>query len=490
MNRLYRIYKERLKFYILILLVITSVVQLGILWKYQNQGLPFNFMYLFSNSQPTADDTQLLHDFFTPYKVIISEGFDSPKWIFNKNDSSYQVLWKDAKYYLGNAFKMKSDKIDAELEDWYDLIDKKVFVFEFKTPIKTQLLKNFLDISETSPNSPTGIYKMIISPWEETTSFNSNIIYVNDGINIYRYDMPFYSGGKLFDKDQYDKIINDYSLKDDLINYSFLKPIKDDSIRSFKDDITVVISGNKNRDYKSVASTLFPGFGTNEHDEDRLANVALKILGSERDNYDRSIDDDDKTIELKTLDNIYKVYADGLMEYKYVPEQSSIDKGDIKLAFKNAFDFVQKLELESENNISLFLSEYKAEEKYYEFRLDYMVSDESNDVPIYFNYDYKDPKGVNTKLHNAIIIRANSKNVLSCTAIIKSFVFTGDVKQYGIGWSDAMFLRTDLLHDKNTPDKEVSISYEMGNEAESAELKLVWVIKADDNYYTTPMIIK
>lgn len=489
MNRVYRIYKERLKFYILILLVITSAVQLGILWRYQNQGLPFNFMYLVSNKQPTADNTQTFHDFFTPYKVIISEGFDSPKWILNKNDSSYQVLWNDAKYYIGNAFKMKSDKIDAELEDWYNLIDKKAFVFEFKTNIKTQLLKDFIDISETSPDSPTGIYKMIISPWEDTTSFNSNIIYINDGINIYKYNMPFYSDGQLYDNSKYDEIINGYSLKEDIINYSFLKPALGDGIRGFNDDIMVVISGNKNINYKSVASTLFPGFGRNEPDANRLANVALKILGSEKDNYDRSIDDADKTIELKTLDNIYKVHADGFMEYRYLPVQSSVDKGDIKLAFKNAFEFVQKLELGSEN-ISLFLSEYKEDNYAYEFRLDYMVSDESNDVPIYFNYDYKNANGINTKLHNAIIIKANSKNVLSCTAIIKSFMFTGDFKQYGIGLSDAMYLNADILQDKITSDKEVSISYEMGNEDESAELKLVWVIKAGDNYYTSPMIIK
>jgi hypothetical protein len=386
---------------------------------------------------------------------------------------------------------MKGEIIDPDIEDWYTLIDDKAFVFEFKTNIKIQLLKNFLDISEISPVSPTGIYKMIISPWKDTTSSNYNTIYINDGINIYTYNMPFNSDGQLYDKDKYDEIITDYSLKEDIIHYSFLKPKYGAGFRGFKDDTMIVVSGNKNINYNSVTSALFPGFGENEPDANGLAKVALKILGSEKDNYDRSIDDDDKTIELKTLDNIYKVYADGRMEYKYVPEQSSIDKGDIKLAFKNALEFIQKLELESEN-IKLFLSEYNEDKdnKAYEFKLDYMISDESNDVPIYFNYDYKNADGINTKLHNAIIIRANSKTVLNCTAIIKSFVFTGDIRQYGIAVGDATYLNADLLQDILTSDKEVSISYEMGNEDESTELKLVWVVKAGENYYSSPMIIK
>ena len=110
MNRLYRIYKERLKFYILILLIITSLVQLGILWSYQNQGLPFNFMYLFNNNQTSVDYSQPMRDFFSPYKVIISEGFDSSKWILNKNDNNYKDLWKIAKFYIGSVFKMKSSE--------------------------------------------------------------------------------------------------------------------------------------------------------------------------------------------------------------------------------------------------------------------------------------------------------------------------------------------------------------------------------------------
>lgn len=40
---MFLIKSERVKQYILIILVITSIIQVGILWNYQRRGMPTNF---------------------------------------------------------------------------------------------------------------------------------------------------------------------------------------------------------------------------------------------------------------------------------------------------------------------------------------------------------------------------------------------------------------------------------------------------------------
>lgn len=486
MSRVYRIYKEHLKFYILILLLITSVVQLGILWGYQNQGLPFNFMYPFASKEVAVNNALSLQNFFAPYQVVVSEGSDGSRWILNKNDANYKDLWEEAKYYLSSAIKVKSDKSDYDLKkDWYNLVDKKAFVFEFKANIKLGFLKDFFNISETSSDSPSGIFKMIISPWDDTTNFNSNTIYINDGAKIYKYNLLLNPNDKFNDKSKYEEIITELSNNSNIKTYGFVKSARGDSLEELgiNEDLMGVLD-SKYFKYNSIEASVLLGFGSKEPDIDRIKS---KILGSEKDNYDYIIDETDKSIELKTLNNIYKIYTNGFMEYNYLPVQSTSDKGEFKDAFKNAIDFVTGLDLETDNT-KLFLSGYSEDNpKYYEFDFDYIITDKINEVPIYMNYSYKDLDGKPLKLHNSIIIKCNSKNVLSCGAMIKTFRITGHPVEYGIGTNDATYFRNSGLKADKKAGKDVSISYEIGNEEENKNLKLLWVVKSGDNYYTSPV---
>lgn len=491
MNRLFRVYKERLKFYILILLVTASLVQLGILWSYQNQGLPFNFLNLFGGKQTSVDYSESMRDFFSPYKVIISQGFDISKCILNKEHPDYAPLWKEAKGFIGSALKMKNVE-PLELSQWYDLIERKVFILDFNTNIKIGILKDFLNLSEIMPGGPSGIYKMIISPWENETNYDSTItIYINDGIKIYKYDL-FISPSEL-SKDllEYDKIITDLSdPNNEFVSYSFLKSLLGDSLRGFSEDATVV-SRPFDVSYNNLTRALPFGIGSNG--EEDIVTVATNILGSQKDNYEGSIDPD-RTIELKTLNNIYKVRTDGFMEYKYLPFQNSSDKGALEDAFKKAFEFVNNVAVFSDNvKVKLFLSGYKENENgnSYQFMFDYMVSDHGNDLPIFVNYSYKDDTGESKVLNNAVIVTANSKNVLNCKALINKLITGVETKQYDIGLPEATFFKSvKLLSDKNDIEKNISISYEMNNENNNSELNMVWAIKDGDSYYSSPIINK
>jgi hypothetical protein len=49
--------REKLKTIILLLLIAASLIQIGIRWDQQFQGLPFNFItQIFNSGDPSADD--------------------------------------------------------------------------------------------------------------------------------------------------------------------------------------------------------------------------------------------------------------------------------------------------------------------------------------------------------------------------------------------------------------------------------------------------
>jgi hypothetical protein len=272
------------------------------------------------------------------------------------------------------------------------------------------------------------------------------------------------------------------------LNYSFLKFLLGNSLRGFSGDATV-IQMQRDMDFNGLSASLPPGIGSNGAED--TYKIASKILGSDKDNYDRSIDPDG-TIELKTLINIYKIHTDGFLEYKYLPSQANTDKGNLEDAFKNAFAFVNGMKIFNDNeNTTLYLSGYKEFGDSYQFKFDFITSSNSDDIPIYINYNYRNDTSETLNLGNAIVVTANSKNVLNCKALIKTFKPTGVFKQYGIGLPDATYLNgITLLTNDDKVEKDISISYEMDNEVENPDLKMVWVIKDGDIYYASPMINK
>lgn len=490
MNRLAYRMKERVKFYILILLLLTSIVQLGILWNGQNQGLPFNFLYLFSSDPVSAHGPKSMEEFFTPFRIVLSEGSDNTnasRWILNKKNKQYDPLWEEVKYYLKNALGKKSDGEALLASQWYSLIDRKAFIFEFKTGISVNLLKEAMGLPEIYKDGPSGVYKLILSPWEDSTSLNSriNTLYIFDGSKIYRYYIPF-NRGEYKEADSFEEIIYSLKANPNYTDYTFLKQPAGEKLMGFREDIPV---GNEDQysKYGSLASSLPLGFGG---EAPYLEAVASKILGSEKGNYDRSMNNTDKTIELKTLNNLYKIYPNGFMEYDFLSTQRETANGSLEEAFKKALTFVQGLSLESENT-SLFLSGYTEKNGQYEFSFDYMVSSNFSDVPVYMEYDASvDGKEPQT-LHHAITVEANGGNVTRCRAMIKDFTFNSRYGEYGVGILQAVYFKNPaMLAEKNNEEKNVVAAYRMGKEAEDTDLDLVWVIEAKDRYFVSPMIRK
>ncbi len=76
--------RERLKTVLIFVLIITGLLQVGILWSYQNQGTPFSFLSaLFSKDIQVSNET-IREKLFVPDKLVVSNG-ENDYWIIPEN---------------------------------------------------------------------------------------------------------------------------------------------------------------------------------------------------------------------------------------------------------------------------------------------------------------------------------------------------------------------------------------------------------------------
>ena len=132
-----------------------------------------------------------MEDFFRPFKIVVSAGFENPHWVINEDDSHYDEVWKNAKYYLKNIISSK--KIISEREflesQWKEVIEKKSVIIEFKNDISSNLIAAFLGVGASGGLKAEKIYKMAILPAE---NINNNVnIYIYTGEKVYLYTMGF-----------------------------------------------------------------------------------------------------------------------------------------------------------------------------------------------------------------------------------------------------------------------------------------------------------
>lgn len=475
--------RETFKLYILFLLVITSFIQVGILWNYQNQGVPTNFLWSVFNAadQKTEFD---MEDFFKPYRIVVSEGFQNPYWVVDEKQQFYSPLWNDAKYYINYLLTNKSvlSKEEYGQEYWGEVILKKSFIFEFKTKVSTNLIAAFLNVDSFTNFKPGSIYKMAILPSE---NINKDLtVYIYDGVRVNKYVIPFAPKG--MDIDDYDNIINElYS--SELQGYSFIKefvPDKMRSIHNFRPDVLVVAHGSSYRSFNNIVCKVPDSIGNiRPNSSQDLDDMARGILGEEEDNYIRSIDIYG-VIVFQNLSNMYRIYKDGLLEYKYLYVMNNYDKGSESEALKKAMEFIkkrQKLVL----GVDIYLSGIIDNGHYYTFTFDYKF----DNMPISFNEYYVSSKDKNT-LNNAITIDVNSKRVLSCYWILKEFEIGNENLELNVKFGylfDDTFAKYKDLSYSDLSIKDINTAYEVKYDVDSQNLRPVWIIETIDKLYVVPM---
>ncbi|WP_265447591.1 hypothetical protein [Acetivibrio straminisolvens] len=445
--------------------------------------MPTNFLWGFFYNAHSETEYDI-GDAFKPYRVVVSEGFENPHWVIKENHEYYKPLWNDAKAYIKYLLTDKSVTSKGEYgrEFWGDVVLKKSFVFEFKTCINSELLAAFLNESWVSGFKSEGIYKMAILPSE---NINKNLtIYVFDGDKVNKYVVPFVTKG-LSIKDYDDIIANLY--KQDIDEYGVIKEYVTNYVYQYlSPDVLIVAQGPKFRNYKNLICEVPQKIRDIQPNSSQdLNDIAKTVLGENEDDYIRSIDVYNNTIVFQNLSSMYRIYKDGLLEYKYLHTINNYEKGSKVEALKRALEFINRRD-KLAPGVDIYLSGIVEHSNYYTFTFDYKC----NDIAVSFNEYTVNNKDKN-KLNHAITVDVNSQRVLSCYWILKEFKLGKDNLMLNVKFEslfDDIFTLYQDISIKDFSVKDINMSYEVKFSINSQSLEPVWIVETiEGKRYVVPM---
>lgn len=469
--------------YILVILVATSFIQVGILWNYQNEGLPTNFLWSIFDSGKKKVPSDV-SDYVKLFRVTATEGYDESHFIIDESHEYYDKLCNEALYYLSNLLEGRNILVKQTYpeEYWGEVVVKKSFVYEFKTNININILTALLNIEKPANQEFESIYKMALLPRVDS---NNNIgLYVYDGTRTYGFVLPFNKKG--LNREKYNDIL--ISLESDgsksyVVMHEWMGINK--TPYRIKPDI-LIPRGSASEDFEDIICAV-PQIirNTDTSSKDDLEKIAAKVLGNDKERLTWGVDLD-KSIVFRNPSKSYKIHQDGLLEYKYLSQYDRGDKGTEIEALERAIEFIAQM-ADLVKGADIYLSGINSDKDgYYTFTFDYKI----NQKPISF-LKYPVNTGKEGFVNNAITINANRKKILSCYWILKEFSIGSDnlqIRTYPFDLLDDVFRKYDYLNFSNFSVKDVIISYEGKYSKNEEHLKPSWVIETmDGRYYTVEM---
>lgn len=403
--------KEVLKTIVLVVLIITSLLQVGILWTYQSHGFPTNFLSVFfpkGSNTPQEMDELAREEYFRPFRIVAYRDEDS-RVLLDSGNVYYDDIWNEGQEYIKQAL-YNQNLIPLSYSYWNELITRRCFVIEFKSPMPSDLIKWFLNIQTNEDPKVENIYKILIAPGDSGNK-NYNTVYIRGSRTLHKMIVPFWSQGLLWSG--YENAFN--SLKDNKTN--IYNPFY---VTGFTFDIpadTLCVIGSEANQQKRF-NTLRYSIPDEIADNDLLTRI---LLDNKKESYDRT-EDLQGTVIFQNLRNIYKIYSHGLLEHRYIPATPNSDKGTISEAFIQVHRFIRDIKDVLLPNSSIFI--YSAEDagNMYKFELGYIA----NGKPIYIQTE--------NGAENAIVITANSKRVLSCKWILRDVQLERMINAYDMNF--------------------------------------------------------
>lgn len=476
----------RFKKYILIGLILTSVVQVGILWDFNFHGFPFNFIRAFQTSGKSVTAA----DFFSPKRIIVSSG--QSKWVVN-NDSDtkdiYNSLWSDAVIYMEKLVSREDlESVSLADEDWSDIVMRKSISIEFDTPLSRDLIGYFTG-TKVKNESGSQFVKLVISPWD-SENYSTNRIYLLDNNNrAYKYDVEVST--KNLKKEFYDTVIEKLKkLQDDQIirNYMVFSESKLKQSFEIRPDMLVSVSGNKYDKLGQINVSIPENFhitqGTKLTD---IENIVGSFLGSEKDSFD-ILRDQKGTVVLKNYDNLYRIYSNGVLEYKKTANIVN-EKGSKVAALENALSFIKNTHL-IQNDVQVYLSKVEESKESYKFTFNYKVSN----VPVFFDID--NSSNNSERITNAIVIESNADSTLSCRWVLRDIEVLKDKKiQYNVNFFDildsAFVQYPDMKQNKDFSIQDVLVGYKLTDNGVATKMDpLGLVMDSGNNIYSVKLAVK
>ncbi len=488
--------RERIKSYVLAILVVASLVQVGIHWDRQGQGGPLRFLSsaLSPNNILNVVDDRLLEarkrEYIQPNRIVVSDE-ESMRWILQSFDDTWTESWKDLRdQYLPQLVTAKPDRRQARSTWDQLLLSRRAMLFEFETAIPTPLLAWLAgtEFSRSSGQAADGfpdVEKIAVVP-SENVNVNVNTLYVlaSDGVYRFLLDVPETARPKAWYLMSQDYLAREGSQPVTLLGEAYF------GLNHIRRDL-LIWNDNHDRIMLPLYEMAIPSFIPEEFTVDNLDPLQEKILLGRKESLLIRLDEETGNVTFSDIENTFRMDANGYLSYRYLPgaQDTATDMGG---AFRQALSFVEErrqmlgavdlvLTDVAPGNIDGLRSDLEGAERNpaYVFSFSYRVD---GNLMMQMDQRTGDPVA-------PITVAASADRIIRCDWSIRQFRPIEQAR-----WSLFFF---DLYNDMITsipnlrPGVEVlsrtRYGYLFSSREQTAILKPSWILSSDRGIYLLPM---
>ena len=368
----------RIKTYILILLVISSVMLSGSLWFDDYHGFSAFFTQigekLFSSLMNIGkEDIQTKYEkLFAPSKIIVNDG-EEGHWILVSTQPSGDKFWKKTKDILKTVSSYQTGSMGSSVEksEWSEIISKKSIIVKYNFPLSTDMFAIILKTDKKKINEDLkDVDAMAIATLGDNITFYLQRL--KDGKYTYiKYSLPV---NDIISDEDFDYIFSN----DSLIKYTQLSEALGNvsSNLAYDDDVLVPIfsfTSSKKKTVQLNQVEIDPLIGLEEAEEiDKLVD---KTFGGT--DYSKFIKNDGTHIFIDEKNNTLKIYSNGITELEYA---NSSDLGQQEIGFESALKTaIMTIEQFASCN-NLYITDIKNVNGEFQFKFDYII----DGIPVVF----------------------------------------------------------------------------------------------------------
>ena len=393
---------------VIILLLITIaqiVIILDLYLDTYSLGI-FNKDKKFTSYYKTFEEATY-QEYLHPYRLIV-KGEDSDFWIIHQSDSFiYDPIWDSYKSILAKAITNNPSFRHIDVAYWNDIYKNEGITIEFFNNIPFEFLALMINQDQFMENDET-IEKIHIKPEKD----NVVTIYIKTNKSVLEYKNVASEG--YFEIEKYNNLVSSFKInsKYETLSYNYYSQILGNdgfAQLNINLDIPIILKSDAKKEYNFIYMDILPiivDYNKPASTEEKMAKaeqIKQTLLGATYDK-NKTIINANGDIVYSNEYNIFNINKDGSFKYKFTPSNEGKEKGNIKEAFLNSIELINKfLKLNSDNMPRFILSEVISEKGYYTFKFNYVIDD--NIVLI-------------NNMNNAITVKANSTRALEASGIL------------------------------------------------------------------------
>ncbi|NLE24186.1 MAG: hypothetical protein GX625_02415, partial [Clostridiaceae bacterium] len=323
--------KERIKTRILIILIIASIIQLGIHWNMQTQRLPFHFVSkLFAGNTKAAnlDVESLKNQYFIPETIMVS--ISTSYWKLDERDPQFEKIWRDIRdSYLPSIIKQKPVKILPK-EQWASLTGARYIRIDFDATWPSSIINWLAEAKPGETKSFEGIKSIVVAPQMDVNEA-VNTLFIYDENQIYQYQVNI--NKEFLPKRYYSGLADELSSK----NKPSLRLLASVSKFTSEKDIFVALNDGNGSPFYTISADIPKEIVLNRTNMEN-DNIQDNILLDKKESLSANYTDSSKFVLFTDTENLYRLYDDSVLEYKYIPAITS-SQDNASAAFKHAVTF-------------------------------------------------------------------------------------------------------------------------------------------------------